>query len=303
MKINKFNESNIQGFRLLEVDSLEFDKLSPNYIMENSSIEISVDHSHVFSNIPEEDILVLYSDINAFVEDVFNHELVFFAKSQNENTPLEFLNTSDFDTISLSFENGTDKNTMINVLNSINPLIQNKVDKIFGIDNEILLKEKNDQDLSDQLIDLENGIMERVTKRIKNEQPKGYSSILLNSINAPSRYNTNNPDYSQVDKHQSLTFPIKRMTSGTQYERNQYDTNENRKIQDKLDAISEESGFLKEYHIDCNWKFRYKLELSQKGLDYLHKIKEDATKEYYKENNLDPKTHYKKEKRKIKNQP
>lgn len=301
MKINRLKKEDIKDFRLVGDDMLDFDKMSPQYAMDNMGIEISVDYSKMLSNISEEDTQVLFSSVSALEQELFNGNLV--RSLQDEKSKIEFLDISDFDRLELTFKKATTKQEIEKTLEVLNELVQDKIDFNFGKNNEKLKKQKEEYFLQDRLIDIENDLIKRIVEAIKKDYSSEVVSVLLNACNTTQDNNTNNELYGRKDESSTLTFfreqrsSLSGRTEGQQ-ERSEREKKNHRKIEDKLDAITDETGFIDDYYVDCGWKFRYRVELSDNGLEYLDKIKKEETKKYYKENNLDPKTHFKREKRK-----
>lgn len=303
MKINKLAKEDIKEFRLVGDDMLDFDKMSPQYAIDNMGIEVSVDYSNMLSNIKEEDLKFLFSDIESLEQDLFNSRTVQDLKENVQDAKIELINISYFHRLELTFKKKTTKKEIENTLEILNEIVQDKIDFHFGKKDEKLKKEKEEILLQDRLIDIENDLSKRIVEVIKKEYNSEVVSVLFNSFNTTRENNANNELYGQKDESITMNFfrEQRAKTAGKlegQRERFDREKENHEKIQDKLDSIAKTTGFIKDYDVDCGWKFRYRVELSDNGLEYLDKIKKEETKKYYKENNLDPKTHFKKEKKK-----
>lgn len=295
MKINKLKKEDIKDFDVKSDRGLDFSKISPEYIMKNLEITVGVDYENMISSIEDKDIEVLYASRDAFEDNLFNHGTVFAVKSKYPESPLMFISKIDFGQFELNFQAGTNVQEIEETVLNLNCIFQDKIDEIFGVKNEILLKEQKELNESEALIDIENGIGEKLQERVEKDHHKGLYIILQSAINSTEHNNANHPDYGMTDLDSTIRFNQNKNRSKWN-EKEVFDANE--RINDQLDKLGKETGFIADYTCDHSYKSRYKIELTDKAINYLDKIKKEETKKYYKENNLNPKTHFTKDARK-----
>jgi hypothetical protein len=295
MKINKLKKEDIKDFDVKSDRGLDFSKISTEYIIKNLEITVGVNYESMISSIKDKDIEVLYSSRDAFEDDLFNQSTVVNLKSNYPDSALMFIHKIDFGQFELNFKSGTNLQEIEETVLNLNCVFQDKIDDVFGVENEVFLKEQYELKESEALIDIDNGIAKKIQDRFLKYNSKGTYSILQGIINSTKHNNANHPDYGMIDSHATISFKHNHNRSKWSAE----DINkENEKIENELDNFGNETGFISDYTCKHSYKSRYKIELTDKATDYLNQIKQEETKKYYKENKLDTKTHFAKESRK-----
>lgn len=175
----------------------------------------------------------------------------------------------------------TKKDEVLEILNSLH-------EKIFPIEKNKKIKEKErlrkEDEFNDYLVDIENNIRERISKRLIEEIGKENAFYFLNNKDLPLRLNNNYRVNSNYDNIVRLA------------ERDLDNKKNNKKIEKlevKINELIKNNKYIKDIKCRLDWKHDYKIELTDEAKEYFEKIIKEETDKYYKENGLSKKTHKK----------
>jgi hypothetical protein len=289
----KITKDDILGFKPT-VDDLSIDDFtSPDLLQKleltaNISIE-EFEQSLKSNKVDNLDILMNHD----FESNFFNQE---FSESLNG-----FSNFVNYEVLSIGIElNNTfnPKMDMNNLVDAINDGIKERLISYFGKNEAKVLAAIQDDKDEENSCNIENSIRGMVRDRITEDYNGTILEVLLNSQDMPANYNTNEEpknQWSHLNKmplNNSVPSGLDRMEEIRAKEKIFNESEE------MFSKISDDTGLILDFEVNFSrGKSECKIKLSAKGDNYLQTVLKEETNSYYKSLGLDPKTHYKKEKK------
>jgi len=173
-------------------------------------------------------------------------------------------------------------------------IISKKITKKFKEVEEYYSQQLKDDLQQEWMFGIENGIREKAYDKINklrlldnDEDSKKLNFLIIGSSQAPNSFNF----YDQLNKG---GYDLPQFDNSIVLGNHGIDnTNEkNKEIHSDLTYLMEKApDFFKNFDIETDWKFRYKIHLTKSGQDILHGVLKESSIEYYKENNLNPENH------------
>lgn len=200
-----------------------------------------------------------------------------------ENDDITDMYYNDF-SFCLYCESKNTKTTKKEILEVINDLHK----KHYPIEKKKKLKEeekeKKEQEFDDNLVDIENAIMARVSKRLTKEIGSENAFLFLNNKDMPLRINANHRVESCWEK--DVVLAKKSLND---------EENENiaKETKEKVIKLIDNNKYIETAVCDNEFKHRYKIGLTKDAKEFFDKVAKEETDIYYKENRLSKKTHKK----------